>query len=94
MATNNRFITSPESLVTTHAETRAGFLSIALEKNRVGDPFVKNALAFKAMVAHTHMLRLVDGLGRSRLAPHRHQPEITKSIYTTSILTHTDMCLR
>ena len=54
MATNNRFITSPESLVTTHAETRAGFLSIALEKNRVGDPFVKNALAFKAMVAHTH----------------------------------------
>lgn len=53
MATNNRFITSPESLVTTHAETRAGFLSIALEKNRVGDPFVKNALAFKAMVAHT-----------------------------------------
>lgn len=54
MATNNRFITSPESLVTTHEETRAGFLSIALEKNKVGDPFVKNALAFKAMVAHTH----------------------------------------
>lgn len=54
MATNNRFITSPESLVTTYTETRAGFLSIALEKNRVGDPFVKNALAFKAMVAHTH----------------------------------------
>lgn len=53
MSTNNRFITSPESLVTTHEETRAGFLSIALEKNRVGDPFVKNALAFKAMVAHT-----------------------------------------
>lgn len=54
MSTNNRFITSPESLVTTHEETRAGFLSIALEKNRVGDPFVKNALAFKAMVAHTN----------------------------------------
>ncbi len=54
MATNNRFIISADSLVTTHEETRAGFLSIALEKNRVGDPFVKNALAFKAMVAHTH----------------------------------------
>ena len=54
MSANNRYITSAESLVTTHEETRAGFLSIALEKNRVGDPFVKNALAFKAMVAHTH----------------------------------------
>lgn len=53
MAVNNKYITSADSLVTTHEETRAGFLSIALEKNRVGDPFVKNALAFKAMVAHT-----------------------------------------
>lgn len=53
MSLNNRFITSAESLITTHEETRAGFLSIALEKNRVGDPYVKNALAFKAMVAHT-----------------------------------------
>ncbi len=50
---NNSFITSADSLITTHEETRAGFLSIALEKNRVGDPFVKNAFAFKAMVAHT-----------------------------------------
>ena len=53
MSINNKFIVSPESLVTTHEETRAGFLSVALEKNRVGDPFVKSALAFKAMVAHT-----------------------------------------
>lgn len=50
----NRFITSAESLVTTHEETRAGFLSIALKKNRIGDPFVRNAFAFKTMVAHTH----------------------------------------
>lgn len=49
----NRFITKPEDLVTTHEQTRAGFLSIALEKNVVGDPYVKNALAFKAMVAGT-----------------------------------------
>ena len=39
--------------MTTHEETRAGFLAIALEKNRVADPYVKNALAFKAMVSHT-----------------------------------------
>lgn len=49
----NRFITSAESLTTTHEQTRAGFLTIALEKNTVGDPYVKQALAFKAMVAHT-----------------------------------------
>ena len=49
----NSFITSANSLVTTYEETRAGFLSIALEKNKVGDPYVKNALAFKAMVANT-----------------------------------------
>lgn len=53
MNTNNRYITSAESLVTTHEETRAGFLAIALEKNRVADPYVKSALAFKAMVSHT-----------------------------------------
>ena len=49
----NRFITSAESLITTHEQTRAGFLAIALEKNTVGDPYVKQALAFKAMAAHT-----------------------------------------
>lgn len=49
----NRYITSQEDLITTHEETRAGFLAIALEKNMVGDPYVKQALAFKAMVLHT-----------------------------------------
>lgn len=49
----NKFITSAESLVTTHEQTRAGFLAIALEKNRIGDTYVKRALAFKAMVIHT-----------------------------------------
>lgn len=49
----NRYITSLEDLITTHEQTRAGFLSIALEKNMVGDPYVKQALAFKSMVAHT-----------------------------------------
>lgn len=47
----NRFITSPEAIVTTYEQTRTGFLSIALEKNRVGDPYVRNAFAFKTMVS-------------------------------------------
>lgn len=49
----NRYITSPEDLITTHEETRAGFLAIALEKNTIGDPYVEQALAFKSVVAHT-----------------------------------------
>lgn len=49
----NRFIMSASDLVTSHEQTRAGFLKIALEKNRLGDPYIKNALAFKAMVADT-----------------------------------------
>ena len=50
----NPYITSPESLVTTHEETRAGFLKIALEKNRVSDPYVKNAITFRSMVSAAH----------------------------------------
>lgn len=50
----NCFITEPKDLVTTQEQTRAGFLKIALEKNVIGDPYVKNALAFKAMAANTH----------------------------------------
>ena len=48
--TFNKFITSASDLVTTHEATRAGFLSIALEKNRVSDPYVKIALCFKTRV--------------------------------------------
>lgn len=50
----NIYITSQEDLITTHEETRAGFLAIALEKNMVGDPYVKQALAFKSMVSFTN----------------------------------------
>lgn len=49
----NKYITESKDLVTTYEQTRAGFLSIALEKNIVGDPYVKNALAFKSMVSGT-----------------------------------------
>ena len=53
MSCANRFITSASDLITSHEEIRAGFLRIALEKNRLGDPFVKNALAFKAIASDT-----------------------------------------
>ena len=49
----NRYITSLEDLITTHEQTRAGFLAIALEKNMVADPYVKQELAFKSMVSYT-----------------------------------------
>lgn len=49
----NKFIQKASDLVTAQEQTRAGFLSIALEKNRVSDPYVKNALAFRSMVADT-----------------------------------------
>ncbi len=50
----NRFITNATDLITTHEQTRTGFLAIALEKNMVGDPYVKQALAFKTMATVTH----------------------------------------
>ncbi len=50
MANSIKFIKSYADLVTTHEQTRSGFLKIALEKNAVGDPYVKNALAFKTLV--------------------------------------------
>ncbi len=53
MSANNRFITSAESLVTTHEETRNGFLHIALEKNQLCDFYIQNASAFKDAAAHT-----------------------------------------
>lgn len=31
---NNRFINSAEDLITSHEQTRAGFIEAALEKNR------------------------------------------------------------
>lgn len=55
----NRFITEAKDLVTTYEQTRAGFWNIALEKNEIGDPYVKNARAFKAMAAN---LQGPDGL--------------------------------
>lgn len=46
----NKFIKESKDLVTTHEAIRAGFLSIALEKNRIADPYVKQAHSFRALV--------------------------------------------
>lgn len=44
-------LTSSNSLVTPYEETRAGFIAIALEKNRKATPFVKEAKALKVMAS-------------------------------------------
>jgi hypothetical protein len=43
-------LNSKVDLVTSHAETRAGFLELALEKNRQATPFITQARALKAAV--------------------------------------------
>ena len=55
----NLFINDYKSLVTTQEQIRKGFLQVALEKNMVSDPFIRNAYAFKSMVSNT---RSVDDL--------------------------------
>lgn len=47
MQKSNRIITKPEDLVTTYQETRAGFVALALEKNRIATPFVEQARSLK-----------------------------------------------
>ena len=42
---NNVFVTSPESLVTTHEAYRAGVLEIALFKNKASIPYLDKAKA-------------------------------------------------
>ncbi|MGR3309561.1 MAG: AvaI/BsoBI family type II restriction endonuclease [Candidatus Brocadiales bacterium] len=43
----NSFIKTPDDLVTPYAQTRAGFVALALEKNRMGTPYVEEAKALK-----------------------------------------------
>jgi type II restriction enzyme len=47
----NRHITSPQDLETTHAAKRAGFLEIALRKNKEALPYIDEAKALKAIAA-------------------------------------------
>ncbi len=45
---HRQHLTGSESLVTTYEETRAGFVALALEKNRRATPFIEEARSLKA----------------------------------------------
>lgn len=44
-------ITSSDSLITPHEEIRAGFIALALEKNRKASPFVEEAKALRVLAS-------------------------------------------
>lgn len=50
-------ITAPEDLVTPYAQTRAGFLRIALEKNNAATPYVNEAKALKVAALRAGTVR-------------------------------------
>ncbi|MCX9014734.1 MAG: hypothetical protein OIN89_08075 [Candidatus Methanoperedens sp.] len=50
--THRQHLTSSKSLVTTYEETRAGFVTLALEKNRRATPFIEEARALKAAASN------------------------------------------
>lgn len=54
-------LTSADSLVTPYAQVRAGFISMALEKNRKATPFVEEAKALKVLAAQANRaMQLLD----------------------------------
>ncbi|HRP37980.1 MAG TPA: AvaI/BsoBI family type II restriction endonuclease, partial [Candidatus Dojkabacteria bacterium] len=44
-------IKSPEDLVTSREQTRAGFITMALEKNYIAIPYIEEAKALKIFAA-------------------------------------------
>ena len=47
----NKHLKSYENLPTPYEETRAGFISLAIEKNRKATPFVEQAKALKVFAS-------------------------------------------
>lgn len=47
----NKHLNSYEDLITPYEETRAGFITLALEKNRAATPFVEETKALKALAS-------------------------------------------
>lgn len=45
----NRLIKSADDLITSHEKTRAGFISMALEKNYIAVPYIEEAKALKTL---------------------------------------------
>lgn len=48
----NNCITGPNDLVTSHAQTRAGFIEAALEKNRRSKPYIEEAKTLKQLASN------------------------------------------
>lgn len=46
-----KLLPSYKSLLTTHEQTRAGFIAFALEKNRRSTPFIEEAKAFRILAS-------------------------------------------
>lgn len=58
---NAKIVLAPEDLVTTKEETRAGFISIALEKNRRSTPYIEKARAFHTVASRAKTpMELID----------------------------------
>ncbi len=69
----NRFITKAEDLITSHEQTRAGFIEAALEKNRKAKPYVEAASTLKIMASRaSNPIDLLD------------LPQIRQSLLTAS----------
>ena len=49
----NNHLKSYEDLITPYEETRAGFIALALEKNRTATPFIEQAKALKVLASRT-----------------------------------------
>ncbi len=61
---HRQHLTSSESLITTYEETRAGFVALALERNRRATPFIEEARSLKAAASQaTTPASLVDIAG-------------------------------
>ena len=60
-------IKTPEDLVTSREQTRAGFISFALEKNRRSTPIIENAKSFKILASKAKTAK--DLLNISEIQP-------------------------
>lgn len=60
-----RILPSYKALLTTHEQTRAGFISFALEKNRRSTPYIEEAKAFKVLASKAK--RAEDLLGMEEI---------------------------
>ena len=49
----NHIIKTPEDLVTSREQTRAGFIAFALEKNRRSTPIIESAKSFKVLASNS-----------------------------------------